>query len=151
MNNIRETKFVALLIAVILAFLLASILLSGCKTVRAGTSHERDSVRVEHRVDTFERLIIDSVRIQMPCSDTIEVAYVERKRTEKVKQKTASVDTIYISNRDTIFQPYPVKEEVVIIKNSGFATFCIWYFWITFISFLIYLLLRYLKRRWVIM
>ncbi len=149
MNHIRETKFVALLIAAILAFLLVSILLSGCKTVRVGTSHERDSVRIEQQVDTFIREIIDSVRVQMPCSDTIEVAYVERWRTEYVKQKTASVDTFYLSKCDTIFQPYPVKEEV--IKNSGFAKLCIWYFWITFVSFLIYLLLRYLKRRWVIM
>lgn len=97
--------------------------MTGCKTTRVGTQHDRDSVRVEYRTDTFTQVIRDSVVKQMPCSDSIEIAYIDRWRTNTIYRSTALHDTIRVASTDTIYQPY----EVVKYKthNSPFATCCI--------------------------
>lgn len=109
----------------IVAIVVWATMLTGCKTIKVGTAHDKDSVRVEYRVDSFTHVIRDSVRIQLPCNDSIEVAYIDRWHTE-YKDRTLKVhDTIQVCSTDTIYQPYPVKE--VVTKNSGFARFCIWH------------------------
>lgn len=110
------------LAVLLLAFLVFAF--TGCKTVQVGQSHDRDSVRVEYRVDSFTHVIRDSVRIQLPCNDSIEVAYVDRWRTNTIYRYTALRDTIRVCSTDTIYQPYEVP--VIKTQNSKFATFCIW-------------------------
>lgn len=138
-----------ILAVLLIVFLVGYITsLTGCKTVKVGTSHDKDSVRVEYRVDSFTQIVRDSVRIQLPCSDSIEVAYVDRWHTE-YKDRTFKIhDTIRVCSTDTIYQPYPVVEYKT--KNSGFARFCIWWTigtWIIILlTLVIWLLKMYIRR-----
>lgn len=115
----------ALILTVILCFVLIS-----CKTIKVeGETHKRDSTRVEYRVDSFYHYIHDSVRVQLPCSDSIDVAYVERWHDEEIRDKKALHDTIRIERLDSI--PYPVEVEKVVIQNSPMAKAALWYMWVS--------------------
>lgn len=120
----KDTKRLWWLLVVMTSVALV-IMFSGCKTIHVGQSHDRDSVRVEYRVDSFTHIIRDSVRVQLPCSDSIEVAYVDRWHTEYVKDKSIMHDTISVCSTDTIYKPYRIEVEKEV--NSGFAKFCIWW------------------------
>lgn len=144
--------FDAILKVIALGCIIAAITwcFSGCKTIKVGQSHDKDSVRVEYRVDSFTHVIRDSVRVQLPCSDSIEVAYVDRWHTEYKDRTIKLHDTIRVCSTDTIYQPYPVKE--VVTKNSGFAKFCIWHtiiLWIILaIGITIWILLKVYLPKW---
>lgn len=124
-------------------FVFFSFCLNGCKAVKVGASHDRDSIRTEMRVDTFTRVVRDSVRVQLPCSDTIEVAYIDRWHKETIVQKSIERDTVRVCTTDTIRQPYPVEK--VVVKNSGFARFCIWVVVILFVILLLNIAWRIFK------
>lgn len=121
----KDTKRLWWLLVVMTAVALV-IMFTGCKTIHVGQAHDRDSVRVEYRVDSFTHIIRDSVRVQLPCSDSIEVAYVDRWHTEYKDRTMKLHDTISVCSTDTIYRPYRVEVEKVV--NSGFAKFCIWWF-----------------------
>lgn len=123
----KESKLWAVLALILTVILcLASV---SCRVIRVnGGSHHSDSIRIEQRVDTFVQVLKDSVTIQLPCSDSISVAYVDRYHTDTRYIRTLLHDTIRTERIDSI--PYPVEVERVVTKNSGFANFCIWVFWI---------------------
>lgn len=102
------------IVAILYAIVIVS-LLSGCKTQHIPCiSHDSDSVRVVVKTDTFWRATHDSVRIQLPCSDTIEVAYLERWHIDTIRTKSVQHDTIAVCKMDTIFEavevPVPTRE-----------------------------------------
>lgn len=109
--------------------MLASTICS-CRTIYAPTNgnHSRDSVRVEHRIDSVVQVIHDSVTVQMPCNDSIEVAYIDRWRTEYRDRKVAVHDTIVKHTIDTIYTPVEVIREVEVhgfFYRSGVTIWCI--------------------------
>lgn len=121
----QNERYYALVLTIIMCILLIGCVLTSCKTISVGTKHDRDSIRIEYRTDTLTIRTLDSVRIQLPCSDSIEVAYVDRWRTNTIHHSTAIHDTIRVCSTDTIYQPYEVP--VIKTQNSRFATFCIWH------------------------
>lgn len=113
-------------ILVVIALLLCITIISACKTIKVeGGTHKRDSVRIEQRVDTFMLRVTDSVTIQLPCSDSIEVAYIDRWHTETVYKTRDIHDTLQVCKVDSV--PYPVEVEKVVVRNSPFAKFCVWW------------------------
>lgn len=105
-----------------------AIALFGCKTHYAPVDvHDRDSTHVQIKTDTFWRHTIDSIVTQMPCSDSIEVAYEHVYHSDIIRDKQTIHDTTIVNNTDTIYQPYEVIVEKEIVRNSKFATFCVWH------------------------
>lgn len=104
---------------------------TSCRTyVPVVEEHTKDSVRVELRVDTFYQVVSDSVVVKLPCSDSIEVAYVDRWHTNTIYKVRERVDTIRYEQIDSI--PY-IKEVAgpVVYKNNRFGNFCIVWFMLT--------------------
>lgn len=118
-------KLLAVLAIVLLIWGMAS-----CKTVYVPVveEHTKDSVRTEVRVDTFYREIKDSVVVQMPCNDSIEIAYVDRWHTDTKYIIREVHDTTTVAQVDK--EPQIVEVEKVVTQNSGLAKFCIWFFFI---------------------
>lgn len=141
----KENKAIVA-ITIVAYIILVVMLLTSCKTIHVGCgTHKADSVRVEMRVDTFMQVVKDSVTIQLPCSDSIEVAYVDRWHTNTLYKTRDVHDTIAVHEVDSV--PYAVEVEKVVTQNSGFARFAIWWF---VGSLLIILLVAgiCLARRW---
>ena len=127
----QEDKF-AIFVGIASAIMLMLCIMFGCKPQQQFGSHTKDSVRVEQRIDTFLLMSHDSVIVQMPCSDSIEVAYVDRWHTNTIYKRTISHDTINTYRLDSV--PYPVEVEKVVIRNSRIATFALWYMWISLVA-----------------
>lgn len=115
----------------IMAIAAASLLwffmcLYGCKTqyIPGNEVHTKDSANISVRVDTFIHHTRDSIVTKLPCSDTIEVAYVDRWHYERITEKQIKNDTIRVASNDSI--PVIVEVEKEVVRNSWFAKFCIW-------------------------
>ena len=145
----KENKAIVV-ITIVAYIILVVMLLTSCKTIHVGGgTHKADSVRVEMRVDTFMQVVKDSVTIQLPCSDSIEVAYVDRWHTNTIYKTRDIHDTIAVCKVDSV--PYAVEVEKVVTKNSGFAMFAIWHTigtWIILLAALaIWLFKKFYLRR----
>ena len=128
--KIDTNKWAAYILAAILSIILVSILFCGCRNPHFGT-HVQDSTRVVHRIDTFMVYAHDSVIMQMPCSDSIEIAYVDRWHTNTIYKNAAVHDTISTYRLDSV--PFPVYIEKEVVRNSKTATFALWYMWTSFV------------------
>lgn len=134
---------VAIMVLLFLFSLVIAAVFSCCKTIVPCVSHDSDSVRVDVRVDTFYRHTRDSVRIQLPCSDTIEVAYMERWHTDTIYKVREAHDTINVCKVDSI--PYAVEVVKPERYVPGFARFCMWFFAFVCLALIIYIVVRVLR------
>lgn len=125
-ENKKANYAIGLLLAVTLVLLAWGF--ASCKTkyIPVVEEHTRDSLVYINKTDTFYQHTFDSIRIQLPCSDSIEVAYVERWHTDTIREKSVRVDTISVERVDK--EPQIVEVEKEVYKNDPFAKFCIWWF-----------------------
>lgn len=151
MKNENQRTENAIKLLAILATLFFLWCATACKTVYVPVveTHETDSVRIETRVDTFYQHTHDSVRVQLPCSDSIEVAIIERWHTDTIREKSVQTDTVTVAQRDSV--PQIVEVEKVVTENSPFARFCICYFFLSIllalITCIIYFAMKYYLRK----
>lgn len=110
----------ALVIGIIFACILM-LLCTGCKTIKTVVEYrDREVIKTELQHDSIYQH--DSVYIASR-NDTV---FRDRWHTEYAYRYINRVDSFV--QIDSI--PYPVEVTTVVTKNSGFARFTIWLFWI---------------------
>lgn len=120
---------------------------TACKTryIPVVEEHTKDSVKNEVKVDTFYQVVKDSVVVQMPCNDSIEVAYVDRWHTDYIYKVKEVHDTTQVVQVDK--EPQIVEVEKVITKNSRFANFSICWFFLSIAAIAIRLYFKIVMKR----
>ena len=103
--------------------------LVGCKTIQQQTAvHNRDSVRIEVRLDSIYIYEHDSIwRDRWRQGDTVFVT-VEKWKT-RYRDKLREVhDTIAVVKTDSV--PYAVEVIKQVPVRNGYTRFTSWFFWI---------------------
>ena len=103
--------------------------LVGCRTIQQQTAvHNRDSVRIEVRLDSIYVYEHDSIyRDRWKNGDTVFVQ-VEKWKT-RYRDKLREVhDTIAVVKTDSI--PYAVEVIKQVPVRNGYTRFTSWFFWI---------------------
>ena len=116
--------------------------LVGCKTIQQQTAvHNRDSVRVEVRLDSIYIYEHDSIwRDRWRQGDTVFVT-VEKWKT-RYRDKLREVhDTIAVVKTDSVTTVVSVPR-----PRTGYDRFCSWWFWITAILLLLKLACWVMER-----
>ena len=107
--------------------------LVGCKTIQQQTAvHNRDSVRVEVRLDSIYIYEHDSIyRDRWKNGDTVFVT-VEKWKT-RYRDKLREVhDTIQVVKTDSVTTVVSVPR-----PRTGYDRFCSWFFWIVVVLLLL--------------
>ena len=118
-----------------LIIITASALLVSCRTMQVvPTAHERDSVRIEYRLDSVYILERDSVWVdRYKSNDTIYITKdVWKWRYKDIISEVH--DTISVATTDTIVQQ--VEYTPAYYKN------CTSGFWVLFVAIVLYILIR---------